>query len=122
MSFMRKLCLYASALLATLAAPVVAFAADAPAQANKWDASAWIAIGSAVAMGLAALGGTLAQGRATSAALEGIARQPAAAPRIQTPLILGLALIESLVLFAFVIAFLLQMKLGGVTANILAAQ
>ena len=47
-------------------------------------------------------------GRATSAALEGIARQPSAAPRILTPMILGLALIESLVLFAFVIAYFLQ--------------
>ena len=49
--------------------------------------------------------------RVTSAALEGIARQPSAAPRIQTPMILGLALIESLVLFAFVIAFMLQGQL-----------
>jgi F-type H+-transporting ATPase subunit c len=57
------------------------------------------------------MGGTYAQGRATSAALEGIARQPSAAPRIQTPMILGLALIESLVLFAFVIAYFLQGKI-----------
>ena len=42
---------------------------------------------------MAALGGTLAQGRATAAALEGISRNPGAAPRIQTAMILGLALI-----------------------------
>ncbi len=54
------------------------------------------------------MGGTLAQGRATAAALEGISRNPGASAKIQTPMILGLALIESLVLFAFVIAFLLQ--------------
>ena len=47
----------------------------------------------------------------TAAALEGIARQPSAAGRIQTPMILGLALIESLVLFALVIAYLLQSKI-----------
>jgi F0F1-type ATP synthase membrane subunit c/vacuolar-type H+-ATPase subunit K len=51
------------------------------------------------------------QGRAAAAALEGISRNPGAAPRIQTPMILGLALIESLVLFAFLIAFLLQNKI-----------
>lgn len=68
------------------------------------------AIGAALAIGLAVLGGGLAQGRAAAAALEGISRNPGAAPRIQTPMILGLALIESLVLFAFIIAFLLQGK------------
>ncbi len=122
MSFTRKLWLYASAFLAALAAPAMALAADGNAPANKFDTGGWVALGSAIAIGLAALGGTTAQGKATAAALEGIARQPSAAPRIQTPLILGLALIESLVLFAFVIAFLLQMKLGGVTGNLFQAQ
>ncbi|MCC6523197.1 MAG: ATP synthase F0 subunit C [Polyangiaceae bacterium] len=122
MSFTRKLWLYASAFIAALAAPAMAFAADAGAQANKFDTGGWVALGAAIAIGLAAFGGTTAQGKATAAALEGIARQPSAAPRIQTPLILGLALIESLVLFAFVIAFLLQMKLGGVTGNLFQAQ
>ena len=64
-----------------------------------------------IAIGLAVLGGTLGQGRAAAAALEGISRNPGAAPRIQTPMILGLALMESLVLFAFAIAFLLQSKI-----------
>ncbi len=71
-----------------------------------------LAIGAAIAIGLAALGGTLGQGRAAAAALEGIARNPGAASRIQTPMILGLALIESLVLFAWAIAFLLLNKIG----------
>ncbi|MEQ9318853.1 MAG: ATP synthase F0 subunit C [Polyangiaceae bacterium] len=71
-----------------------------------------IGLAAAIAIGLAAIGGTTAQGRATSAALEGIARQSSAAPRIQTPMILGLALIESRVLFAFVIAFFLQGKIA----------
>jgi F0F1-type ATP synthase membrane subunit c/vacuolar-type H+-ATPase subunit K len=54
------------------------------------------------------LGGALGQGKAAAAALEGISRNPGAAARIQTPMILGLALIESLVLLSFVIAFFLQ--------------
>jgi F-type H+-transporting ATPase subunit c len=53
----------------------------------------------------------MGQGRAAAAALEGISRNPGAAPRIQTPMILGLALIESLVLFAFAVAFLLYSKI-----------
>ena len=57
------------------------------------------------------LGGTLAQGRAAASALEGISRNPGAAARIQTPMILGLALIESLVLFALVVALFLLRKI-----------
>lgn len=87
-----------------------AFAADGAAS-NEFDMKALLAIGAGLAIGLGVLGGTLGQGRAAAAALEGISRNPGAASRIQTPMILGLALIESLVLFAFVIAFLLQGKI-----------
>lgn len=69
-----------------------------------------IALAAAVAIGLAALGGTMAQGKAASAALEGIARNPEAQGKIFTPMILGMALIESLVILGFVIAFMIQGK------------
>lgn len=62
-------------------------------------------LGAALAIGLAAFGGALGQGRTATAALEGIARNPAASGKIFVPMIIGLALIESLVLYAFVIAF-----------------
>ncbi len=65
----------------------------------------WIAITSgfaiAIASGLAAQG----QGRTASAACEALGRNPAARAGIQVALILGLAFIESLVLFALVIIF-----------------
>jgi F-type H+-transporting ATPase subunit c len=82
--------------------------AQAVAETNKQDVFRWAAGSAGFAIAIAALGGTLAQGRATAAALEGISRNPGASAKIQTPMILGLALIESLVLFAFVVAFLLQ--------------
>ena len=85
-------------------------AAAAKAGANEFDVRTGAMIGAGFAIGLGVLGGTLGQGRAAAAALEGISRNPGAAPRIQTPMILGLALIESLVLLSFVIAFLLQNK------------
>jgi F-type H+-transporting ATPase subunit c len=88
-----------------------AFAQDATAGANSFTAKAMCAIGAGIAIGLAVLGGGMGQGRAAAAALEGISRNPGAAPRILVPMILGLALIESLVLFAFVIAFFLQGKI-----------
>ena len=100
-----------SAALGTLVmlASSTAMAAD-HVGANEFDAKAWAMIGAGLAIGLGVLGGGLGQGRAAAAALEGISRNPGAAARIQTPMILGLALIESLVLLAFVIAFFLQGK------------
>lgn len=70
-----------------------------------------VAIGAGIAIGVAALGGTLGQGKAAAAALEGIARNPGAANKVQTPMILGLALVESLVILAWVIAFMLVGKI-----------
>jgi F-type H+-transporting ATPase subunit c len=58
------------------------------------------------ALGIAVYGGTQAQSKAATMALEGIARNPAAADKIQTPMILGLALMESLVIFALISTFL----------------
>ena len=58
------------------------------------------------ALGIAVYGGTQAQSKAATAALEGIARNPSAADKIQTPMILGLALMESLVIFALISTFL----------------
>ncbi len=93
MSLKSKLSLSVVVTTAMVLLPAVAFAQE----------SASIAV--------AVLGGALGQGRAAAAALEGISRNPGAAARIQTPMILGLALIESLVLFALIIAYLLQSRL-----------
>lgn len=70
-----------------------------------------IAIGAGIAIGVAACGGGLGQGKAAAGALEGIARNPGAAAKVQTPMIIALALIESLVIYALVIAFLLYGKI-----------
>ena len=67
-----------------------------------------LGLASALAIAIAAFGGALAQGKAAAAALEGIARNPAAADKLFVPMIIGLALIESLVIYAFVIAFLIK--------------
>jgi len=65
-----------------------------------------IGLGAAVGLGLAAFGAALGQGRATAAAMESIGRNPNSADRLFTPLLLGLALMEALALYPFVIAFL----------------
>ncbi|HKF43877.1 MAG TPA: ATP synthase F0 subunit C [Thermoanaerobaculia bacterium] len=68
----------------------------------------WGAIGAAFLLGIAAAAGAIGQGRATSAAADGISRNPGAAGAIRTMTIIGLALIESLVLYALLIAFLIR--------------
>ncbi len=114
MSTPKKLVPAAVAFAVTFLVPLLAFAQDGDAAANVNTVKAYAAIGAGFAIGLGVLGGGLGQGRAAAAALEGISRNPGAAGRIQTPMILGLALIESLVLLSFVIAFFLQ---GFATAN-----
>ncbi len=67
-----------------------------------------IAISVGLAIGIAALGGALGQGKALAAGLEGIARNPAARDKLFMPLIIGLVFIESLVLYALLLGFLLN--------------
>jgi len=69
-----------------------------------------IALAAGLGLGIAAFGAALGQGRATAAAMESIGRNPNSADRIFTPLIVGLALMEALALYALVIAFFLQGK------------
>ena len=101
-----------STVLIVMSVSAIAFAQDATVEAAKASAGGWIGLGAGLAIALAAFGGALGQGRAAAAALEGIARNPQAADKVFTPLILGLALIESLVIYALIIAILLQGKIG----------
>lgn len=87
--------------LALVAAP--GFAQE-EAAAAEGGGVAWGALAAAFAIGVAAVGGALGQGKATSAAVSGMARNPGAAGNIRTTLIIGLALIESLVIYALLIA------------------
>jgi F-type H+-transporting ATPase subunit c len=65
-----------------------------------------INITGALAVGIAAAGGALGDGRAIAGACEGTARNPGAGGRIFTMMLLGCVLIETLVLFTFLLAFL----------------
>ena len=80
------------------------------AQAVSSNANAF-AFGAAIIMAAATGMGTLSQSRAAVAALEGIARNPQAAEKVQMPFILSLALIESLVIFSLLIAYMLVKKI-----------
>ncbi len=64
------------------------------------------ALAAAIAISLGALGGALGQGKVASSAMEGIARNPQAGKAMFVPFMVGLAMIESLVLFCLVIAMI----------------
>ena len=79
--------------------------------ASDAEVKKYIALAAGFCVSFAAFGGALGQARAAAAALDGIARNPQASDKIFVPMILGLALIESLVIYAFVLSLILQGKL-----------
>jgi F-type H+-transporting ATPase subunit c len=101
--------------MAVFAVSAVAFAQvtdpETAKEVAKTEASKWIAIAAGFGIAIAAFGGALSQGRTASTALDGIARNPGAADKLFTPMILGLALIESLVIYALIISFILVGKI-----------
>ena len=104
---MRKKTILLAALALVLALPALAQEAGGapPAGGVKWGV-----IGAAFLLGIGAAAGATAQGKATSAASEGISRNPGAAKDIRGMTLLGLVLIESLVLYALLICFLIFNK------------
>ncbi len=66
-----------------------------------------------VGVGMAAIGSAFGLGRAVGSAMEAIGRQPEASGKIQTAMIIGAALIEALTIYALVVFFILQGKIGG---------
>jgi F-type H+-transporting ATPase subunit c len=97
--------------LATVFASMPALAQEAVATTTTASNSGFYALAAGLAMGVAALGGALAQGKIGAAAMDGIARNPQAQGNMFVSMIIGLVLIESLVIYALVIAFLLVGKL-----------
>ena len=92
-----------------------ALAADGSAQAaGLWILFA-VAIASGFGIGVAAFGTGLGMGNAINGALQGTARNPEAGGKIMTTMIIGLALIESLCIYAFVICLLLTLKVPSFT-------
>ena len=98
----RRVFVMAMLLLALFALPAMAQeGGPGPQAAETMDLGI---IGAAFAIGVAAAGGALGQAKAVSSACSAMARNPGAAANVRFALILGLALIESLVLYALLIA------------------
>jgi F-type H+-transporting ATPase subunit c len=113
MSLVKKFSAFVGVVLGSILMFVPsAFAAEAAAGDNEYTVKVYIALAAGFGIAIAAIGGALAQGRAVTATMEGIARNPGAAGKMFVPMILGLALIESLVIYSLVISFSLIGKLG----------
>ena len=105
----RKVLVFLSVTVVSFLFAASAFAQETADAAEAAGADIGMkAIAAALAIGLAAFGGAIGQSRAATAALEGIARNPNASGKIFTPMILALALIESLVIYALIIAFMIK--------------
>lgn len=101
----RRVFLLGMLLLAVLAVPALAQEAGGdPAVPQAAETLNVGILGAAFAIGVAAAGGALGQAKAVSSACSAMARNPGAAANVRFALILGLALIESLVLYALLIA------------------
>ena len=90
-----------------MALAILCFASPVFAQTNGGTSNVvnWVAISAGFSMAIASAICGLGQGKATAAAMEALARNPAARPGIQLGLIIGLAFIESLALYTLVIIF-----------------
>jgi F-type H+-transporting ATPase subunit c len=101
--------------LVIVASPLLAMAQEAAVPVVRMTQSplsvGLIALAANLGVGIAAFGSALGQGRMAASAMESIGRNPNAAGQIFTPMLLGLAFIEALTLYALVIGFLLQLKI-----------
>ena len=99
--------------LAVLCLPLLALAQPAGGAAAAGGASTagLIALAANIGIGIAAFGSAIGQGRLGAAAMESIGRNPNSAGNLFVPMIIGLAFIEALTLYALVIAFFLQAKI-----------
>jgi F-type H+-transporting ATPase subunit c len=89
----------------------VAMAAEGAGGGLEASAKQMVALAAGIGIGIAAFGGAIGQGLGVASALNGIARNPGASGKILTPMIIGLAMIESLVIYSLVVSLLLFFKL-----------
>ncbi len=97
---MNKFVAFAALLFASLPA----FAQDAAAGASGFGDKGLYVLGLGLALGLGAFGATTGQGRVGASAMEGLARNPQARNAMFVPMIVVLALIESLFILTWLIA------------------
>jgi F-type H+-transporting ATPase subunit c len=100
-----------AALIAMMASPLMAMAQGTAPDQGAGLRGGLLALGAGLGLGIAALGCGIGQGRIGASAMESIGRNPNSTNQLFVPMIIGLAFVESLTLYALVIAFILQGKI-----------
>ena len=98
--------------LSFLAFVVSALAVEAGAEAGgmSGETQKWIVICAGFGMAIATVAGAISQQRGLTSALDGIARNPSAAGQMVTPMIIGLAMIESLAIYVLVVVLIVLFR------------
>ena len=109
--FRRILTMAGAVAALVLSSPLLAMAQEGAAGGGGGLRAGLIAVGAGLAIGIAALGCGMGQGRLASSAMESLGRNPNSEPQIRTWMIVGLAFVESLSLYALLIAYILQGKI-----------
>ena len=107
---MKKIifCLVLALLAVSVAAPLALAAAEETAlSAGRLDYFKAIGVAAVIGIAIAACVGALSQAKSVSSAVEGIARNPGASGKITITMVVGLAFIESLVIYALVVVLIL---------------
>ncbi len=106
---MKKIILFLALtmLLISIATPIASAAEEAAKAASKLDYFKAIGVVAAIGIALAAMVGAISQSNAVKGAVEGIARNPGASGKITITMVIGLAFIESLVIYTLVVVLIL---------------
>ena len=107
---MKKLLVVVSAMLVSLLWASLAMAAEAAGGASAAGLGSFFSyavIAAGIAIGIAAFGTGIGQGLAVKSSVEGIARNPEASGKITVTMLIGLAMIESLCIYALVVALII---------------
>ena len=108
----RFLTMTGAAVALVLGSPLLAMAQQGAAGGDQSGLRAGlIALGAGLAIGVAALGCGIGQGRLAASAMESLGRNPNSEPQVRTWMIVGLAFVESLSLYALLIAYIMQGKI-----------
>jgi F-type H+-transporting ATPase subunit c len=109
---MKKQTLFVMLGIVLLAMAAPAFATDDPAAAATSPVlrDVWKFIAAAFVLGIAAFAGAFGQAKAIVAACTSMGRNPGAAGPVRITMLLGVAFIESLVIYALVISFMILYK------------
>ena len=105
---MRRVIIAGLVLLALTLISSLAFAADI--SADKIPIVQYTVLAAGLAIGLGAIGSGVGMGHAISGALEGISRNPETGGRLLTTMLIGLAMIESITIYALVVALILLLS------------